>query len=117
MEQARALVAQYKSLRAIVQFGRQYRISSPRTEAVAAVLYIARDRSEGVVFGFLNRNHFSDPLLPLRLPGFDAERAYEVDAGNGKTRVLSGAALARVGILLDLQNEYDSQIVRIRSRS
>ena len=113
--QAKSQVALYKEIRPIVQHGSQYRILSPGAGSLAALLYVSEDRSEGVLFAYLNRNHYGNMLPVLRLPGFQKERLYEIDAG-GPAQVMSGHALHLVGVRLNLREEYESAVIRIRAK-
>ena len=114
--QAKGLVALYKEIRPIVQQGSQYRILPPGTGSLAAVLYVAGDLSEGVLFTYLNRNHYGNPLPILRLPGFQKDRLYEVESGDGPAQTMSGRALHLVGVRPNLREEYESAIIRIRAK-
>ena len=115
LAEARQLVGEYKVIRRTIQFGRLYRILSPRSDTVAASLYVAEDLTEAVLFAFLNRNHFRNLLPVLRLPGLDPDRQYVVELGREQTKLLSGGALRHVGIRLDMDHEYDSRLIRIHA--
>jgi len=100
-EQARALIAQYKAIRPIVQGGELYRLKSPLTGAFSALEYVSQDRAEGVLFAF--RTHMPEPVVlpPLRLAGLEPAALYRMDGLEG---TLSGAALMNVGISLELKD-------------
>jgi alpha-galactosidase len=92
-------IARYKEIREIVQFGDLYRLRSPQAHPFSAVQYVAKDRSEGVLFAF--RTHQPPPaqLPPLYLRGLDPEARYVVE---GFAEPRSGAAWMRAGLQLEL---------------
>lgn len=122
---ARGLIALYKEIRPVVQQGDQYRILSPREQGLSALLYVAKDRSEALLFAFLSRNHFRNPLPVIRLQGLDPEAVYEVELpvteGTSSPLIdpqpMSGSALRRVGLRLDLRREYESVVLRLFRRT
>lgn len=107
--QAAQLVAQYKAMRHIVQFGDLYRLRSPQEHAFSALEYLTRDRNEGVIFAF--RTHIPEPvILPLLYPsGLEPEARYTIE---GFTRARSGQAWMQTGLELKLGN-FESRILRI----
>ncbi|GAB4191939.1 MAG: alpha-galactosidase [Roseiflexaceae bacterium] len=108
--QARKLIADYKAVRHIVQQGDQFRLRSPHQHAFSAVQYVAKDRSEGVLFAF--RTHLPIPaeLPPLYLRGLDPQVRYSVD---GIAGARSGAAWMHSGLTVDLA-DFESTMRRIR---
>ncbi len=108
--EAARLIEQYKTIRHIVQFGDLYRLRSPQEHAFSALEYLAKDRSEGLLFVF--RTHLPDPAdLPLLYPrGLEPEARYVID-GLGEPR--SGLAWMRIGIQLRLSN-FESALIRIQ---
>ncbi|MFC4455446.1 alpha-galactosidase [Deinococcus sonorensis] len=109
-EQATLLVALYKEVRHVIQFGDQYRLRSAQHAPFSAVQYVSKDRSEGVLFAF--RTHMARPTIlpPLYLRGLDADALYEVE---GEPEPLSGAAWMHAGVNVQL-NDFESQVRRIR---
>lgn len=103
-------IALYKEIRAIVQYGDQYRLRSPQEQAFSAVLYVGKDRSEAVLFAF--RTHLPLPasVPPLRLRGLDPEMVYAID---GIAEARSGMAWMHAGLQLELGN-FESTVRRIR---
>lgn len=107
--QARRLIAQYKELRPLVQFGDLHRLRSPQEHAFSALTYLAKDRSEGVLFAF--RTQIPDPIeLPrLYLRGLEPDARYHIE-GLDETR--SGQAWMHAGLQLNLGN-FESIVWRI----
>ena len=117
--EARKLIAEYKTIRNIVQHGLLYRLRSPRLSGLTAVQYVAQDletagkanREESVVFIFLHSSNFGPVNTVVRLQGLDAEAIYQVDSS---TEMLSGAALMHRGMPIDIRGDYVSRLMHIR---
>ncbi len=107
--EAKELIAQYKEIRHIVQFGDLYRLRSPQLHAFSALQYVSKDRSEGVLFAF--RTHIPDPVnLPqLYLRGLDPDARYTLEGMEGSR---SGQSWMHAGMQVSLNN-FESTIVRI----
>ena len=103
-------ISLYKEIRPIVHEGDQYRLRSPQGSAYAAVQYMAKDLSNGVVFAY--RTWLPDPQeAPVIYPrGLEWASTYEVEGVAG-TR--SGAGWMSSGLKLKLGN-LESTIRRIR---
>jgi alpha-galactosidase len=76
-ETARQLIALYKTLRPVVQFGDVYRLQTTHA-AYYAVQFVSKDRGQSVVFWF--RTYVDDPAPPfsVRLRGLDADASYRL---------------------------------------
>jgi alpha-galactosidase len=98
---AAKLIADYKTIRHIVQLGDLYRLRSPQQEAVSAVQYVSKDKAESVVFTF--RTFLPEPaqLPALYLKGLDAAAIYE-NAATGERK--SGAGWMYAGLPVQLRN-------------
>jgi len=136
LETARQHVATYKGIRPLVVGGDLYRLVSPRSGAFSALMYVAKDKSEAVLFAYrlLPSRPLRNPLI--RLAGLDENALYRiVDSARvlvgaqgsnpsgypgtstrstgGSDGALSGKAWAQIGLRLDL-GDLDSTIVRIK---
>lgn len=112
LDEAASLVAQYKEIRPLIQYGLQHRISAPDGgNAVTAVHYAAADGGEHAVLAWRPSARFGHQPAPVRLPTLDVGAHYlEPDLG----RVHSGAVLVRRGIDLRLPTgDYASRLVRL----
>lgn len=109
LEKARTHVAHYKRIRPLVSGGDLYRLLSPRQSPFSALMYVARDKSEAVVFAFrmLPNRPLENPLI--RPAGLDPEALYAVE---GQEETLSGMAWAKRGFMLGL-GDLQSMIVHI----
>ena len=105
---AKEQIKLYKSVRHIVQLGDQYRLAAP-AEAVTAVQYVSKDRSEAVVFVY--RTHAPRLSQPsdVYLQGLDLQARYTVEGVDGAR---SGAAWAHVGFPVSL-HDFSSTVRRI----
>jgi alpha-galactosidase len=108
-ELARALIAQYKGMRHIVQHGSQYRLGEPARTA-SAVQYVTADRRESVVLIYQEAQQYDSQPRPIRLRGLDADAVYHLDDGSA----LSGAALMGHGLMPVLTGDYASQVVQLK---
>ena len=109
--EATALVTAYKEVRQIIGRGDQYRLLSPQHGPHAAVLYVAKDGREAVLFAFRLELPWQDELPPLYLPGLDPQARYEIE---GLPGIRSGLAWRHLGIQLGLGN-MQSTMRRISS--
>jgi alpha-galactosidase len=110
-ETAQSLIAQYKSIRHIVQHGVQYRLRSSFTSPFSAVQYVSRDRTESVVFAF--RTHLPELVtLPLlHLQGLDDTVVYQIE---GQRERRSGLAWREIGVQLRLR-DFESVLLRLHT--
>lgn len=116
-------VARYKLLRGVIAQGDLYRIRSAHAYTVSAFAYVAKDKSEAVLFAFRmheprlgrdpNMGHDGIPglgqgrLIPV--PGLDPDAVYATDAPHP---ALSGRALAQIGLRLALQ-DFGSTVLHL----
>jgi alpha-galactosidase len=110
-ERARAAqhVALYKELRPLVAGGDLYRLLSPGEGPVSALAYVARDKSQAVVFAYrLRAERFTENPV-LRIAGLDPDALYTLE-GEGTSR--SGRAWAEAGMVLSLRDD-ESTILRL----
>jgi alpha-galactosidase len=108
--QAAKLIAEYKSIRHIVQHGQQYRLIGAGDNYICAVNYVSQNRKEAVLFAFLQNSHFGDQHLNILLKGFEDNMIYDVE---GYSR-MSGKALMCVGIKPKFKGDFSSVLVKIR---
>lgn len=116
-QEAAGLVALYKEIRPVVQGGDLYRLRSPRRHPISALMYVAKDRSEAVLFAFrthlgefLPHGALASRLARIQLAGLDPTARYEVE---GFPTARSGAAWMQDGLTVELGN-FDSTVRRMR---
>ncbi|MGA3099153.1 MAG: alpha-galactosidase [Bryobacteraceae bacterium] len=112
---ATRMIATYKRIRATVQNGDLYRLSSPRTEDVTANQYVAADGKQSVLFAFRHSQQYNTAPPAILLRGLDERAIYKIDVVNGRLAdsqtQLSGAYLMRAGLNLTLRGDYDAAAV------
>ena len=107
---AARLIALYKQIRSVVQFGDQYRLRSAQHEPFSAVSYVSKDRREGVLFAF--RTHIPDPAIlpPLYLRGLDPQALYTIE---GFDVARSGTSWMNAGLTVQLR-DFQSTVRKIK---
>ncbi|BCM94417.1 alpha-galactosidase AgaA [Abditibacteriota bacterium] len=120
---AKAAIASYKTIRDVVQLGDLYRLESPYDGARASQMNISPDKTHAVVFAWQTRDGAASRLA---LQGLDAAKRYRVQEINMKAgqtskiaengQVLDGATLAKSGLTLPLQKQFDSAIIELRAQ-
>lgn len=95
MEQARRLIAEYRDLRSLVQFGRQYWLESPKAVGPCAVQYVSPSGDRTVVFMYQTRSALGSGIRRMRLHGLQADRRYRRESDGVES---TGAALMGAGL-------------------
>lgn len=113
IEQSGEFIGQYKAIRHLVQFGRQFRLTELRHKGVTAVQYSDAAASEHVLFAFLHSQKLGEPLPRLRLAGLHANKTYLIEELGLS---VSGRALMNIGVELPLRGDFDSLVYRIREQ-
>lgn len=110
LDEAAGLVAEYKRIRPLVQYGLQHRLTG--AGGVSAVHYAAEDGGEHALLAWRPSARFGHQPAPVRLPALDSGAHYldpDLD------RVHSGAVLVHRGIDLRLPaGDYASRLIRLR---
>jgi len=113
LAEAGELVARYKSIRSVIQHGRQHRLAPPGAD-VAVVQYVGPDGRDIVVLAWRPSTRFGHPPAPVRLAGLESGATYD-DPDTGTS--YPSAELAAVGLPLSLPaGDYASAVVRLRRR-
>ncbi|WP_309119998.1 alpha-galactosidase [Paenibacillus sp.] len=115
LEEAAKHIALYKDIRPLVQEGMQYRLSTQRDSALAAVQYVNEERTESVAFAFLHAQRFAGRLPALRLQGLDEDKRYEITGIGEHVATAHGSTLMHAGVPLPMRGDYDSLLIRIRA--
>ena len=105
--QCKQAIADYKSVRPVVQFGDIYRLVSPYDDlGIASMMYVAPDKSEAVFYWWRIENMYDSHFPRVKMAGLDRDRMYkiaELDKVGGRPlsfegRSFSGAFLMDVGL-------------------
>ena len=109
------MIALYKRIRATVQTGDLYRLSSPRTNDLTANQYVSADGKQSVVFAFRHSQQYNTAAPTIFPRGLDEKAMYRVEAVDNKLMErqpqLSGAYLMRAGLNVNLRGDYDSTAI------
>ena len=103
-------VRDYKRLSPVIWQGDLFRLRSPYEGNQTALVYVAENQRQAVLFGYNLRTRFLETVLPVKLQGLDPARRYKLTeinlmpgqkselAANGQT--YSGDYLMKVGVVL-----------------
>ena len=79
IEQCRKAIADYKSVRHVVQFGDIYRLVSPYDNlGLASLMYCTQDKSEAVFYWWRIDNMYDTHLPRVKMAGLDPDKKYTV---------------------------------------
>jgi len=113
---ATKMIALYKRIRATVQTGDLYRLSSPRTNDLTANQYVSGDGKQAVVFAFRHSQQFNTAAPTIYLRGLDEQKTYRVEGLDGRVTQASGAYLMGAGLNVNLRGDYDSTALVIEAQ-
>ncbi|MGN7204913.1 alpha-galactosidase [Pedobacter sp. SAFR-022] len=113
----------YNSLKPVIFHGDQYRLSDPKTSAVASISYIDANKSSGVIFNYLVNNRYGEnSKLPIRLKGLDATKSYRLTELNlypsskssiDSSKTYTGDFLMKIGFNPDVRASRTSVILKV----
>ena len=116
---ATKLVAQYKSIREVVQRGSLYRLITPEHDSEQSVTEsVSRDRTQAVVFAFLHSSTEGYPYPRVYLRGLDTESSYQITALDGQLapdtpQAASGAYWMEHGVDVLLRGDFQAAAFRL----
>jgi alpha-galactosidase len=109
------MIAAYKRIRATVQTGDLFRLSSPRTSDLTANQYVAAGGKQAVVFALRHSQQYNTAAETIHLRGLDERAVYKLESVNNKLverqPQLSGAYLMRAGINVNLRGDFDGTAI------
>lgn len=106
---ARALIAEFKSIREVTQNGELYRLASVYEHPYGAYAFVSEDRAHAVMLLLGQSIRLREPIPRIRLQGLDPDALYRVDGG----KLISGRALMNIGLTFHLNADFDSKLLRI----
>lgn len=118
---SKAAIAEYKTIRPVVQQGDLYRLISPfDRKGVASLMYVTPDKNKAVFFCY-KLDHYSNQVIPrMLLRGLDANKKYHIREVNPKGdrcymdgKTVNGALLMNTGFEGPLWREYASCILEL----
>jgi alpha-galactosidase len=116
---AKAMVAQYKQLREIVQDGSLYRLISPGNGSeYSATESVSKNFKQAVVFAFLHSSQEGENYPRLYLRGLDADAEYSIHALDGELAHdtparASGDYWMHHGIDISLRGDFQAALVTL----
>lgn len=120
-------VQQYDAMKDIIYQGDQYRLSDPRKEKVAAVEYLSKDKSSGILFNYFVGHRYGDgSVYPIQLKGLDPGGVYSLEEINlypgttspiDKQKKYSGQYLMTVGYNPIVNASRSSVVIKLTKRS
>lgn len=119
-EIAKTKIAEYKSIRHLVQQGNLYRLKSPFEGNKIALQYVSANKDEVVLLCYNlaktteGANEESISSRQLLLQGLDAAAMYKLNDKNGT--LLSGEYLMKIGIAWPIANAYRSSILKFKKQ-
>lgn len=125
LEFCKNAVKTYNGLKGIVWHGEQYRLSDPRENSVASVMYVDPEKTSAVMFNYLvNYRYDQGSRGPIRLKGLDPLKQYKVTEVNlypGKASAIapqtiySGDLLMKAGFNPGINAEHSSAVFTINA--
>jgi len=115
LAEATKYVAEYKTIRPLIQHGLFYRLTPLSETTSLAAEYLAEDKRAGVVLAFNHRPHFWQIPRRLRLQGLAPDAIYSLrgDIVEGEPTSLSGQALMQRGITPKFTRHFGSALIQL----
>jgi alpha-galactosidase len=119
-EIAKNKIAEYKSIRQLIQKGDLYRLKSPFEGSKVSFEYVSKDSTEAVLFcynlnttleGAIQEKVTSKELL---LKGLDPAAMYQLN--DKSNSVLSGEQLMKIGISWPVSSAYRSVVIKFKKQ-
>lgn len=105
---ARQHITRYKAVRHMVASGDLYRLATPGDSGVSALAYVAKDKSQAVLFAYSGFSARNTPHPVIQVSGLAPELIYSIE---GQDIQRSGAAWARIGLDLQLKNLESTMLI------
>jgi len=115
----------YNEVKPIIWQGDQYRLSNPRENSVASMLYLTEDKKTGIVFNYLVNNRYGEASkLPIRFNGLDAAKKYKISEINiypgtkssiDNSKIYTGDFLMKIGFNPDVNIGRTSVVLKLEA--
>lgn len=132
-EQTRKAIADYKSVREVVQLGDLYRLLSPYDgKGAASLMYVSPAKDDAVYFWWKTEQFVNQQLPRVTMKGLDPEKTYVVTELNRvdneplpyEGKAFTGRYLMSNGLEMPLshnvdwnkRNDYASRVLRLQSK-
>jgi alpha-galactosidase len=110
LEECSCFIKQYKAWRLIIQNGELYRLIPPGEGPATAVQYVSSNRSETLVFVFVNHPSTDAVNRMIKLQGLSHEVRYLSDTGE----TYAGSTLMNAGLCCSLEGDFASRVVYLK---
>jgi len=118
-------VQTYNGIKGTIWHGDQYRLTHPRENSVASMLFVDKAKEKGVLFNYLVNNRYDEGShLPVKLDGLDPERNYRISEINlypgtsspiNHEQVYSGDFLMKIGFNPQVRKGRESVILQLEA--
>ncbi|WP_436831256.1 alpha-galactosidase [Parapedobacter sp. DT-150] len=118
-------VQTYNGVKQVIWQGDQYRLTHPRENSVASMLFVDKEKTKGVLFNYLVSNRYDEgSRLPIKLEGLDPERNYRISEINlypgtsspiDSARVYSGDFLMKIGFNPQVRRGRESVVLLVET--
>jgi alpha-galactosidase len=125
LELAQQSIRTYNVIKDIIWHGDQYRLSNPRENSVASILYVDEKKTAAVMFNYLVNNRYDEGSKhPIVLNGLDPNKQYKIEEVNlfpgtksaiDHTLVYSGEFLMTVGFNPVVNSSRSSVVLKLAS--
>ncbi len=112
---AKKMVALYKEIRHLVQFGDLYRILDPDHDEILCNHYVSEDKTESVMFISSVVTKYMKKQIPIYFDGLDDDKVYTFTL-NDKEYTKTGSYLKNVGIPLTVRGMGYNKIIQIKEK-
>ncbi|RZL46245.1 MAG: alpha-galactosidase [Pedobacter sp.] len=119
-------VKNYDAVKHIIWKGDQYRLSHPKKDDVAAMLFVSKDKNSALLCNYLVNNRYgSGSKFPVKLEGLDPDKKYKLSETNlypeaksaiDESKVYSGDFLMKVGFNAQVNKDRASVILKIEAQ-
>jgi len=118
-------VKTYNGIKETIWRGDAYRLTHPRENSVASMLFVDKAKENGVIFNYLVNNRYDEGShLPIKLDGLDPARKYRISEINlypGTSspirgeQVYSGDFLMKIGFNPQVRKGRESVILQLKA--
>lgn len=118
-------VKTYNEIKDVVWHGDQYRLTNPRENNVAAMLYVNPEKTVAVMFNYLVNNRYDErSKMPFLVKGVDPAKQYKVTELNlfpgtnssiDSSKIYSGEFLMTVGFNPNVNSNRTSVILQLEA--
>lgn len=119
-------VKTYNDIKQTVWQGDQYRLSNPREESVASIMYVDSVKSSAIIFNYLvNYRYGEGSKLPIRLKGLDPQKKYQLKEINlypgaksalDSDAVYTGDFLMKIGYNPQVNADRTSVVIKVNAQ-